>query len=157
MIIPKELIVLASAMLPFSELNGAIPLGVFLGLPIEAAFFWAEVGNIIPIMLILKLFGPISTWLMKHSVFFKRFFTKIFDTTRQKHSQKIDKLGAVFLAGFIAIPLPGAGAWTASLIAFLFNFPYWRAVGIIFIGNICAGILVSLGIGGALEIIKFLK
>lgn len=157
MIIPKELIVVGVSMLPIAELRGAIPVGLFLGMPIEAAFFWAELGNMIPLFFILKLLGPISKWLMAHSKFFHHLFTKIFEKTRSKHSKKFEELGAIFLATFVAIPLPGTGAWTGALIAFLFDIPYWRALLILFIGNLGAGLLISFGIGGAMEIIKFLR
>jgi uncharacterized membrane protein len=153
--LPPEILVLFVAMLPVLELNAAIPLGLLLHMPIEAAFFWAQIGNIIPVMLILKLLEPISGFLMKHFHFFNIFFTKLFDKTRKKHSQKFEQVGSILLITLIAIPLPGAGAWTASLLAFLFDLPYWRSVLLILAGNIIAGFLICLGFGGAMEVGKF--
>lgn len=127
-------------------------------MPAESVFFWAELGNILIILLLLKAFGPVSGWLMKHSVWCKRFFEKLFNHTRKKHSEKFEKMGAVFIVMLVAIPLPGTGAWTGALLAFLFDLPYWKSIGLILIGNIIAGILITLGFGGAMEFTKiFIK
>ena len=152
--LPPALIVFLMSMLPVGELRAAIPVGLFLGMPAEAAFFWAELGNMIPIFFILKLLGPTSTWLMKHSVFFNKLLTKLFHSTREKHSKKFERIGSLMIVLLEAIPLPGTGGWTGAVIAFLFDVPYWKAIGLIFIGNVIAGILVTAGVGGAMEFIK---
>ncbi len=152
--LPPEALVFLTSMLPIVELRGGIPLGLLLNLPIEAAFVWAQLGNLFPIFFILKLLGPVSDFLIKHFKFFEKFFHKLFTLTRQKHSQKFEEWGAVFLVTFIAIPLPGTGAWTGALLAFLFNIPYWRAILLILLGNLGAGILISLGVGSAVEVAK---
>jgi len=153
--IPRELLVFFAAMLPIGELRAGIPLGLLLGMPGEAVFFWAELGNILIILLVLKALGPISAWLMKHSKWCDRVFTKLFHHTRTKHSAKMEKMGEVFIVLLTTIPLPGTGAWTGALLAFLFNVPYWRAILLIFIGNILCGILLLFGVGGAIELYKF--
>ncbi len=155
--IPHEIIVAFVAMLPVVELRGAIPLGLYLGLSPVSTFIWAEIGNMIPLFFILAWLGPVSAYLMKHSKFFHKFFTKIFDTTRQKHSKRFEKMGEIFILILTCIPLPGTGAWTGALLAFLFDVPYWRAILILFIGNIVAGLIISFGFGGALEILKYFK
>ncbi len=157
MTIPPALLIFGLSMLPIVELRGAIPLGVLMKMPIESAFFWAELGNIIIVLLILKLLGPTSEFLIRHSKFFQNFFTKLFAFTRKKHSRKFEKFGTALIVLLTATPLPGTGAWTGALLAFLFDINYFRAVGLIFIGNIVAGMLISFGIGGTLEIFKFLK
>ena len=151
-----ELIVALLAMLPVFELRAAIPVGLLLKMSIESTFFWAELGNIIPVLLLLKILRPISEFLIKYSKFFERFFDKLFNNTRKKNKEKFQKYGAVFLIIVTAIPLPGTGAWTGALIAFLFDIPYWRAVSVIFVGNIIAGILIFLGFGTALEAFNFI-
>lgn len=148
--IPPELIVFFSSMLPITELRGAIPLGFAMGLPAEAVFFWALLGNILPCFFILWALGPISKFLMRHSKFFKDFFTKLFDKTRTKHEETVIKYGAIFLIIFVAIPLPGSGGWTGSLIAFLFGMPYWKAMGYIVTGLTMAAIIITLGVNGVI-------
>lgn len=151
--IPPELIVFFSAMLPVTELRGAIPLGFLIGLPPESIFLWALIGNIIPCFFILWVLRPISEFLMRHSKFFNRFFTKLFEKTRTKHENAIQKYGPIFLVVFVAIPLPGSGGWTGSLVAFLFGIKYWKAIGLISIGLTIAGILITLGITGVISFI----
>jgi len=153
--IPKELIVFFASMLPIGELRAGIPLGLFWGMSKESTFFWAQLGNIVIVMAILKILGPISSWLMKHSKWCEKNFNKLFHHTRTKHQKKIEKMGGFFLILITSIPVIGTGGWTAALIAFLFGLPYWQSVGFILIGNIICGILVILGFGGAMEFIKF--
>jgi len=153
-ILPRELLVFLASMMPIGELRAAIPLGLFLGMPAEAAFFWAQLGNILIIMLILKILGPTSAWLMKHSKWCEKFFAKLFHHTRTKHREKFEKMGSWFIVLLTAIPLPGTGGWTGALLAFLFDLPYWKSIGLIFIGNIIAGLLVTFGVGGAMEFVK---
>ncbi len=146
--IPPELIVFFSSMLPVTELRGAIPLGFAMGLPAEAVFLWALIGNILPCFFILWALGPISKFLMRHSKFFKQFFTKLFDKTRTKHEETVIKYGAAFLIIFVAIPLPGSGGWTGSLLAFLFGMKYWKSMGYIATGLTMAAIIITLGVNG---------
>ena len=155
-ITPILLVIIISA-LPIGELRAGIPLGQYLGMSAITAFLWAELANIAIVIILLKTLKPVTTWLMKNFKFFHRFLTKIFESTRKKHSQKIQQAEVVGLITFVAIPLPGTGAWTASLLAFLFDIPFWRALISIFIGNIIAGLLVTAGIGSAIEIIKYFK
>ena len=57
---------------------------------------------------------------------------------------------------FVAIPLPGTGAWTGALVASLFNMRMRYALPAIFLGIVTAGIIMSLLsyglIGGVFEI-----
>lgn len=148
-----ELITFFSSMLPFTELRGAIPLAITtLGLTPREAFFWGVLGNIIPNFFILWLLGPISAFLMKKSKLCDKFFTKLFDKTRKKYHKKFEKYGYIFLLIFVAVPLPGSGGWTGTLIAFLFGASYWKAIGAISLGIICAGILVTLGFESIVKI-----
>jgi uncharacterized membrane protein len=143
-IIPPALIVALLAALPVLELRGAIPVGKILGLPMEANFFWAVIGNMLPIFIILKVLDPVSKWLMRHSNWCNRAMTKLFAKTRVKHTKKFEKTGAACLIAFVAIPFPGTGAWTGALIAYLFNIPYWKAILLIFFGVLGAAIIVSM-------------
>lgn len=150
--IPPELLVFFSAMLPITELRGSIPLGFILGLPAESTFIYALIGNIIPCFLILWVLEPISKFLSRHIAFFEKFFDKLYKRTHDKHKDAIEKYGPIFLIIFVAIPLPGSGAWTGSLIAFLFGIKYWKALFYIFIGLIIAATLITLGITGVINL-----
>lgn len=139
----KELLVAIFSASPILELKGGIPMGKLLGLPIEAAFFWAIIGNTIPVPILLKYLEPIGNWLMKHSKWIHQYLSRVLEATRDKHHPRFQRLGAIILLPVTAIPFPGSGAWTAALIAYLFKVPFKKAFLLIFAGIICGGLIVS--------------
>ena len=52
---------------------------------------------------------------------------------------------------FVAIPLPGTGAWTGSLIAVLFGMKPKKSLLFIFLGVLTAGLIMSLLSFGVLK------
>lgn len=143
---PSELVVFLISMSPVFELRGAIPvaIGVYHMAPLSA-FFWAVLGNVIPIVfIILGLDLLINKFLIHRIYIFNRFFTWLFERTRKNHSGKIERWKDLALMIFVAIPLPGTGAWTGALIAYVFGIPLKRAFPMIALGVLIAGIIVSL-------------
>ncbi len=153
----NEIITFILAMLPITELRGAIPYAI-LELKIEPipAFISAVLGNILIAIIILKLLGPISKFLSKHSKFFKNFFEKLFKKTHSKHAHKFILYGEIFLVLFVMIPLPGSGAWTGSLVSFLLGLKFRTAFPLITLGVILSGIIVTLISTGILEGLQIL-
>ena len=142
----EELRTLFISMLPIGELRVGIPIAVVVyKLPIWSAFFWAFIGNLIPIFFIIKGLDLLINKLLIHRIYiFNRFFTWLFERTRRKHSHLVEKWQDLALMIFVAIPLPGTGAWTGALIAFVFGIPLKRAFPAIAAGVLIAGIVVSL-------------
>lgn len=139
-------------MLPVSELRGAIPvaIGVYNLNPVET-YFIAVIGNIIPVIFILKYIDSISKYLMSKHELFNKFFTYLFEHTRKKHNKKFEKWGALALITFVAIPLPITGGWSGALAAFVFGIPFKKALSLISFGIMIAGVIVtglSLGVFG---------
>lgn len=66
-----------------------------------------------------------------------------YNKVRKEHSRKFYRWGSVALIVIVGIPLPGTGSWTGSILAFLFNIPFWKAIGLIFLGVIIAGLIVT--------------
>ncbi len=119
-----------------------------------AAYFLSIVGNIIPVIFILWLIDPISDFLMKRIKLCRRFFTWLFERTRADHNYKFEKWGSLALITFVAIPLPMTGGWSGALAAFVFGIPFKKAIPLIFLGIMIAGVIVtlmSLGVVEALE------
>ncbi len=134
-----------TAMTPIGELRASIPLGLsvfqqhwFL------VYIVSVIGNIIPPIFILLLFPRISDWLMSHSKLMNKFLTWLFERTRRKAHNKIEKYGDLALIIFVAIPLPNTGAWTGTLAAWLFGIPFKRALINIFYGVLIAGVIVTI-------------
>lgn len=143
--IPPEIVVMFIAMLPVSELRGALPiaLGVYQ-MDVWQALFLSIFGNMIPVFFLLWFLNPLSRIFMKHSHFFEKFFQWIFQRTRRKFTGNYEKYGLWALFLFVAIPLPATGAWTGSLAAFLFGIPQKKALPLIFFGVVTAGGIVAL-------------
>ncbi len=147
---PPELAVFIISMLPISELRGAIPaaLAVYHLNPLQT-YVIAVAGNMIPVILILKYIEPVSEYLMRRSKIFHNFFIWLFKRTRKKHSRSFEKWGALALIAFVAIPLPATGGWSGALAAFVFGIPPKKALPLILLGVMIAGVIVtelSLGI-----------
>jgi uncharacterized membrane protein len=130
-------------MLPIIELRGALPLAInVIGIPWPKAFVVAFIGNMIPVPLILWLLKPAVGILSKIKPFGK-FFNWLFDRTRKKGNRLIEKYEEIGLLAFVAIPLPGTGAWTGALIAFLFGLEFKKSLLVISIGVFIAGVIVT--------------
>ena len=108
-----------TAALPVIELRGAIPVGISLGLtPVHSATL-SFIGSMIPVPIILFTIRPIFNYL-KETKLFKNLVHRLTDKSLNK-SHKIQKYGAWGLLVFVAIPIPGTGVWSGSLIAALLD------------------------------------
>jgi len=152
---PSELITFIIAMLPIVELRGAIPWALTLGgLEWPQAVTIAIIGNLVPIPLILLLLGPVSRLLSRWPLF-DRFFQWLFARTRRK-GRAIERYQALGLILFVGIPIPGTGAWTGSLAAFVFGIPFRRAMGCILIGVFLAAVIVTLSTLGVIGVVRLI-
>jgi uncharacterized membrane protein len=130
------------AMLPISELRGAIPYAWAQGVSPLLAYIISVLGNLVPIPFLLLLLGPVSKKLRKFKLFDK-FFSWWFSHAL-KRSKIVEKYEAIGLLLFVAIPLPVTGAWTGSVVAFLLGFKFKIAFPIITLGVGVAGIIVTI-------------
>ena len=139
--LPSDYAVMIVAALPVSELRGAIPLGLSLGMGLTKAFWLSVLGNCLFVAPALFLFKPVTEFLRKFKIW-SRFFDWIFERTR-KNSDAIQKYEALGLVIFVAIPLPITGAWSGVIAASLFKIRFRYAFLAIISGVICAGLIVS--------------
>lgn len=139
--LPKEYAVMITAALPVSELRGAIPLGLYYGMPLTKAFWLSVLGNISFVVPALIFFEPVSTRLRKFRIW-KKFFDWIFERTK-RNADAIQKYEALGLAIFVGIPLPMTGAWSGVIAASLFKIRFRYAFFAIIAGVIMAGLIVS--------------
>ena len=137
-------------MLPITELRASIPIALFVyDMPVWSAFVFSVVGNIIPVVFIIWFLNLLVKFLIHKVYILNRFFAWLFERTRKKHSKKFEKWRNLALVVLVAIPLPGTGAWTGALAAFVFGVPIKKAFPLISLGVLIAGIIVttiSLGI-----------
>ena len=145
----KELCVLFCSMLPIIELRGAIPLGAGLGLPWWQTFAISVVGNLLPIPFILLL----MRWMldvMKKVKGLRRIALWL-EAKVEKKRDKVEKYAFWGLTIFVAIPLPGTGAWTGSLIASVTGMRFWRSFLCATIGVLIAAMVMTLASYGVVE------
>lgn len=139
----RELLVILVAALPVIELRGAIPLGLSLGMGHWHVFFLSVLGNLLPIFPLVWLIRPTYGWLHRRG--WTRTADRLLARTRIK-SVSVAKYGAIGLMLFVAVPLPGTGAWTGALAAFIFGIPKRWALPAIAAGTAIAGfIMIFLG------------
>lgn len=147
-----KLMVFIVSMLPVVELRGAIPIGMALGLsPVYSAFI-SFLGGMVPVPFILFGIRPIFAYL-RQTKLFKRLVDKLSTRSLENHGPKVQKYGALALLLFVAIPLPGTGVWSASLIAALLDLRFKVAFPAILIGNFLAGIIVMLLSSGVVTLL----
>ncbi|MBI2954000.1 MAG: small multi-drug export protein [Chloroflexi bacterium] len=151
-----ELATFVLAMLPVTELRGAIPLAIFrLGLPPMEAFLWSVLGNSLAGALVAAFLDPVSRVLRQFYIF-DRFFMWLFERTRRRHSKNFEKYQSLALLLFVAIPLPMTGAWSGAAAAFVFGIKKRSAIPIIALGVFMAGVIVTLVSTGAIQLGGFL-
>ena len=129
------------SMVPIIELRGGLPFGVALGLPYYLAFPAAVIGNIIPapfiIIYIRRIFEFMRRYLPR--------FNGLVDRMEQKAHLKgetVQKYQTVGLWIFVAIPLPGTGAWTGSLAAAFLGMRIKKALPAVVLGVLTAGCIM---------------
>lgn len=131
------------SMIPVVELRGGIPFGAAAGLPVWAACIAAVIGNLIPVPFIIVYIRRIFQWMREKMPRLNRMVDAL---ERKAHlkGQKVSKYKYLGLAIFVAIPLPGTGAWTGSLAAAFLDMPLRRAIPSIVAGVVVAGLAISI-------------
>lgn len=153
--ITREIMVVLMAALPIIELRGSIPFGVTMGLSPHHAFLLSLAGSMIPVPFLLFTIRPFFDYL-RGKKSFRNVVNKLTSRTLNK-SEKIRKYGFLGLMLFVAIPLPGTGVWSGTLAAALLDIRFKTAFLAILLGNIIAGLLITMGSYSALQTIQLFK
>ena len=145
--IGKCIVTFFISMVPIVELRLGLPYGIALGLPKVLALPASILGNMVPVPFIIVYIRRIFAWLRRHWAKLDGFISKLEQRAEGK-GDVVEKYGTWGLLILVAIPLPGTGAWTGSLVAALLNLKLRRAVPVIFVGVcIAAAIMMALTIG----------
>ena len=141
-LVGREWCVFLCAMIPIIELRGAIPLGAALNLHPLLNYILAITGNLLPVPFILLFIGKILDWMERIPCFCG--VVRWLRDKAEKGRGKVEKYAVIGLAVFVAIPFPGTGAWTGSLVAALMGMRFSKAMISAICGVLTAGIVVSL-------------
>jgi len=136
-ILPQWFQIFFWSMVPWVEARYVIPLLAMklFGWEWWQAFPLAVAGNMLPVPFIL-LFFKFAEKFLRNYKFWTRIMDWLFSRTRRRADSKIRKYEYLGLILFVAIPLPFTGAWTGSLIAYLFDLKFSRSLVTIFFGVI---------------------
>ncbi len=139
--VTPEFIIFIISMIPILELRGGMIAASLLGVNWKIAMLICILGNIIPIPFILLFVKKIFN-LLKKTRFSKLIYK--FEQKADNKSKDILKYKKLGLFLFVAIPIPGTGAWTGSMIAALLGFKMKNAIVSILLGIISAAIIMSI-------------
>lgn len=136
----KELIVFIVSMMPILELRGGIIAGFAMQMEWLPTFIIAFIGNMLPIPFILLFIRFIFKVLKKTPM---RGIVEWCEKRADAKSEQIRKYAYWGVYLFVAIPLPGTGAWMGALISALLNMDAKKTFPVIMVGVLTAGIIVS--------------
>lgn len=140
----KYLIVFFISMIPLIELRGAIPVAVGMDLNKIISFIVAIVGNMLPVPVIFLFARKVLLW-GKDKKFIGKFFTWCLNKGDKGGKKLKETAGkglywALFI--FVAIPLPGTGAWTGTLAASFLDLDFKKTVIAVMVGVLTAGLIM---------------
>lgn len=139
--ISSEIIAFIVSTLPILELRGGLIAAKLMDINFIKAFIICYIGNMLPIPFILLFIRKIFDFLKKYEKT-NRLINKLeVRSLRKADNVKKYRLWGLFI--FVAIPLPGTGAWTGALIADLFDIRIKHSLPVIAAGVLVAGLIVS--------------
>lgn len=147
--------VFGTSMVPVLELRGALIWAAADGLHPILSYLVCVVGNLVPVPFLILFVRPIFEWMKRNS----RLLGRIAEKLEKKAANKADKIKKYEMLGlflFVAIPLPGTGAWTGSLIAAVLGMRIKDSLPMIALGVLTAGVIMTLGAFGAVGFLQTL-
>lgn len=141
----QYLVTFLVAMVPVVELRGALPMGEAFGIPIPINYLLCIVGNMLPVPIIFLFARRVLEW-GKDKRFIGKFFTYCIEKGHRGGEKLQKKAGrGLFLALmlFVAIPLPGTGAWTGTLAASFLDMDFKKTSLAVMCGVLIAGVIMG--------------
>jgi uncharacterized membrane protein len=135
--------VFALAMTPIGELRLSIPSGIGAGLGWEMVFLVSILGNLIPAIMLVYMLPLLEPLRNRRDFFLWIWFDKALLYAERKQNA-VHKYGWIGLLLLVAIPLPGTGAYTGSIVSFLLRMHKTTSLFYILLGIVIAGSIVTL-------------
>ena len=105
-----------------------------------------------PVPFILFGIRPVFSYLRKTKLF-KDLVDRLTNRSLNNHGHKVQKYGSLGLIILVAIPLPGTGVWSGSLIATLLDVRFKWSFPAILVGNLIAAVLIMLLSNGVVTVL----
>lgn len=157
----KCIYVFLISLLPVVELRGGMPIAIGMGIPFWLSYLVCVLGNMLPVPFIIIFSKSIFAWFARQKdvetdsrsflvkLWYKcvNFVGKILFKVNKRADEKAKTIGTYELLGlflFVAIPLPGTGAWTGSFIAAILRLRLIKASLAILAGVLASGLIMGL-------------
>lgn len=148
--ITKLIYAILLTLLPVTELRVGLPLAVSYAMqnnvPVFLVFILIVLLNVLLIFFIFYFLDNLHNVFMKMKIYqrFFNFYLERFQKRVDKFEKKRNILGIFALTLFVAIPLPGTGAWTGSLLSWLLDLDRKKSIFAIALGVLISGIIILL-------------
>ncbi len=155
----RYIFIFVLSLIPTIEVRGSIPMVFILfrnNYEVSIALVVAIVSNLIiapMLFLVLNWFNGMIMTSKRFPSLLKNIYLSAIRYARSKGS-KINRYSLVGLLLFVAIPLPGTGAWTGSIVAYVFGFDRKKSIIAIELGVIVASLIVLFVTVLGIEILK---
>lgn len=130
------------AMLPLTELRGAIPIGIAMGLNPIGVYIVSVIGSTIVSIPLIFTFRHVLNFFRSIDIFVP--LVKKVDIKIESGMKRLKSISILGIILFIGIPLPTTGTWTAAAIASILKMRIKTSLLGVLIGNMMSGIIVSL-------------
>ncbi|MDY3960012.1 small multi-drug export protein [Romboutsia timonensis] len=130
------------AMLPLTELRGAIPIGIAMDLNPIGVYIASVIGSTIVSIPLIFTFRHILNFFRNIDIFLP--LVKKVDTKIESGMKRLKSISILGIILFVGIPLPTTGTWTAAAIASILKMRIKTSLLGVLIGNMMSGIIVSL-------------
>ena len=130
------------AMLPLTELRGAIPIGIAMDLNPIAVYIASVIGSTIVSIPLILTFRHILNFFRNIDIFLP--LVKKVDSKIESGMKRLKSISILGIILFVGIPLPTTGTWTAAAIASILKMRINTSLLGVLIGNMMSGIIVSL-------------
>lgn len=130
------------AMLPLTELRGAIPIGIAMDLNPIAVYIVSVIGSTIVSIPLIFTFRHILNFFRNIDIFLP--LVKKVDSKIESGMKRLKSISILGIILFVGIPLPTTGTWTAAAIASILKMRIKTSLLGVLIGNMMSGIIVFL-------------
>ena len=138
----RYLEIMLLAMLPLTELRGAIPIGIAMDLNPIAVYVASVIGSTIVSIPLIFTFRHILNFFRNIDIFLP--LVKKVDSKIESGMKRLKSISILGIILFVGIPLPTTGTWTAAAIASILKMRIKTSLLGVLIGNMMSGIIVSL-------------
>ena len=150
--ISAEWIVFLVSAIPILEQKAAIPIGLAENLNYGTVFVYSLIGSLLPAPFIILLCRRIFDWLRRFPIF-KKWIERL-EKRALKKGEKVEKYALFGLFILVALPLPGTGVWTGSLVASVMNLDIKNSLWMIAAGAAICGAVILFSGHGILSLIQ---